>query len=35
MGDVNFDNPYNSILDILFRYPKNTIIKELNNYTLI
>ena len=31
MGDVNFDNPYNSILDILFRYPKNTIIKELNN----
>lgn len=35
MGDSNLDKPYNSILDILIRYPKNTIIKELNNYSLI
>ena len=35
MGDVQFDNPYTSILDILFRYDKEYIKNELNNYTLI
>jgi hypothetical protein len=35
MGDVNFDNPYTSILDLLFRYPKDEIKKEIKNYTLI
>jgi hypothetical protein len=35
MGEVNFDNPYISILDLLFRYPKDEIKKEIKNYTLI
>jgi hypothetical protein len=35
MGDVDFDNPYTSILDLLFRYPKESIQKQLKNYTLI
>lgn len=35
MGDVQFDNPYSSILDLLFRYDKEYIKNELKNYTLI
>jgi hypothetical protein len=35
MGDVQFDNPYSSILDLLFRYDKEHIKTELKNYTLI
>lgn len=35
MGESSFDNPYNSILDLLFRYSKEEIKKELNNFTLI
>ena len=35
MGDIQFDNPYSSILDILFRYPKEYIQEQLKNYTLI
>ena len=35
MGDINFDNPYTSILDLIFRYTKEEIKKELKNYTLI
>ena len=35
MGDVKFDNPYSSILDLLFRYNKEYIKIELKNYTLI
>lgn len=35
MGETEFDYPYNSILDLMFRYPKNKIINEINNYTLI
>ena len=35
MGDVKFDNPYSSILDLLFRYDKEYIKNELKNYTLI
>jgi hypothetical protein len=35
MGDLDLDNPYSSILDILFRYSKDHVINELNKYTLI
>ena len=35
MGDVKFDNPYSSILDLLFRYDKEYIQEQLKNYTLI
>ena len=35
MGESKFENPYNSILDLLFLYNKEEIIKELKNYTLI
>jgi hypothetical protein len=35
MGNTLFDSPYNSILDLMFRYSKDDIKKELNNYTLI
>jgi hypothetical protein len=35
MGDVSFKNPYSSILDLLFEEPKEVLINELNNYTLI
>lgn len=35
MGDVQFDNPYSSILDLLFRYDKEHIKQQLNNYILI
>jgi len=35
MGNLSLENPYNSILDILFRYPKEEIKNELKNYTLI
>jgi hypothetical protein len=35
MGEVKFDNPYTSILDLLFRYDKEFIKNELSNYTLI
>jgi hypothetical protein len=35
MGDVDFDNPYSSILDLLFRYPKEHIQQQLKKYTLI
>lgn len=35
MGDVEFDNPYSSILDLLFRYSKEHIQQQLIKYTLI
>ena len=35
IGDVKFDNPYSSILDLLFRYDKEHIKEQLKNYTLI
>ena len=35
MEDVDFDNPYSSILDLLFRYPKEHIQQQLIKYTLI
>jgi hypothetical protein len=35
MGDVKFDNPYSSILDLLFKYDKEYIKTELKKYTLI
>lgn len=35
MGDVEFDNQYASILDLLFRYPKEHIKQQLTKYTLI
>lgn len=35
MGHVQVENPYISILDLLFRYDKEHIKTELKNYTLI
>ena len=35
MEKVEFDNPYISILDLLFRYSKEHIKNQLNKYTLI
>ena len=35
MEDVSFDNPYASILDLLFRYSKEHIQHQLTKYTLI
>jgi len=35
MGDVEFKNPYLSILDLLFTYPKEHIQQQLKKYTLI
>ena len=35
MGEVDFDNPYASILDILFRYEKEHIVEQLKKYTLV
>lgn len=35
IGDIKVDNPYTSILDLLFKYNKDYIKNELNNYTLI
>jgi len=35
MGDVDFDNQYSSILDLLFRYPKEHIQQQIKNYILI
>jgi hypothetical protein len=35
MGDVEFENPYSSILDLLFTYPKEHIQQQLKKYTLI
>jgi hypothetical protein len=35
MGDVEFDNKYASILDLLFTYPKEYIQQQLLKYTLI
>ena len=35
MGDTKFDDPYISILDLLFKYDKEYIKNELNNYELI
>ncbi len=35
MGNVDFDNPYTSILDLLFRYEKQHIINELYKFELI
>ena len=35
MGDVQFDSPYLSILDILFRYDKEYIKNELKKYILL
>jgi len=35
IGDVEFDNKYSSILDLLFTYPKEHIQQQLLKYTLI
>ena len=35
MGNVDFDNKYSSILDLLFRYDKSYIQKQIKNYKLI
>jgi len=35
MGDINIENRYSSILDILFNYPKEHIKKEITKYNLI
>jgi hypothetical protein len=35
MEKTIFDNPYSSILDLLFQYDKNLIKKEIKKYTLI
>ena len=35
MEDVEFKNPYSSILDLLFTYPKEHIQQQLKKYTLI
>ena len=35
MGNVDFDNKYSSILDLLFRYDKLHIQKQIKNYKLI
>lgn len=35
MGDVEFDNPYSSILDLLFKHSKEHIQIQLKKYTLI
>lgn len=35
MGDVEFDNQYSSILDLLFKYSKEHIQQQLTKYTLI
>lgn len=35
MGDVDFDNKYASILDLMFRYDREHIKKELKKYTLV
>ncbi len=35
MADVNVDDKYSSILDLLFRYDKEHLKKELNNYRLL
>lgn len=35
MGDVEFNNKYASILDLLFTYPKEYIQQQLSKYTLI
>lgn len=35
MGELKVDNPYVSILDLLFRYDKEYLKQELNNYKLI
>ena len=35
MKDLDVDNPYLSILDLLFRYDKEHLKKQLNKYELI
>ena len=35
MGDLELENPYASILDLLFNYDKDHLKKQLKNYTLI
>jgi hypothetical protein len=35
MGDIKIDNPYMSILDLLFRYSKEHIQEQIKNYILI
>lgn len=35
MGEVKFENPYTSILDLLFTYPKEHIKEQLNKYELV
>lgn len=35
MGNLDVDHPYNSIIDLLFRYEKEHLKKELNNYILV
>ena len=35
MGDIIFDKKYNSILDILFRYEKKSIINEIKKYNFV
>ena len=35
MGDIDFENPYSSMLDLLFTYSKEHIQQQLKKYTLI
>lgn len=35
MGDVEFNNPYSSILDLLFKYSKEYMQTQLKKYTLV
>jgi hypothetical protein len=35
MGVLNFENPYSSILDLLFMYEQDFIINELKKYSLV
>jgi hypothetical protein len=35
ISDVDFDDPYTSILDLLFRYEKHHIINQLPKFELI
>ena len=35
MGDVELENPYASILDLLFTYDKEHLKQQLTKYTLI
>ena len=35
MGKINFNNPYISILDLMFQHPKESIKEQIKNYKLI